>query len=225
MRIPIISIILLGSLLGGCDTPTTTPFHGGQDYDYLSWLQSMTKIRVSFTAQTLLQTYLKQGTLDHGNKTDQWLLREEDYEKSDSIISIVWQDSAFSARGSFAFRELDPSFAIEGDDGNNSVMSGTFHQSTKTISDLLCIFQKCEGCQDPNNYISDYAFIKTSNVGLESLSEDSISFVMTGGEGAGALGFAHDEVSYTTYIKQIKMTAFDTLGTVSPPVCRVVFYH
>lgn len=127
--------------------------------------------------------------------------------------------------GMFYSSSFDPSFTIASDCGDNSLIRGVYHSGTKLISDLLCLFQKCEGCQDPGNYKAQSAFLKTPGMELEALSEDSVSFIIKNWDaGAVSIGFNNDEISYSTYIRQIRMTAFDTVGKDYPPVCRAVFF-
>jgi hypothetical protein len=217
--------LLIGLLLcSGCDNPAVVPAGGGGS-DYLPYLQSMTKVSVTFTGQTLHHAYLKQGCLDPGNTSDLWLIRQHEYQNRDSAYTIIWQDSFFSTKACFILRQLDPSFTIASDCGDNSLIRGVYHSGTKSISDLLCLFQKCEGFQDPANYKAQSAFLKAPSIELEALSYDSVSFVIKNwGAESLSIGYNNDELSFSTYIRQIRMTAFDSLGKTYPPVCRAVFF-
>ncbi len=227
MRTTVFKLFLIGILLtSGCDNPSMTSLGGSSGSDYLSYLQTMNYVRVTYTGETLHHTFLKQGSLDGGNTSDLWLVRQHVFENRDSTHPLVWKDSQFSAQACFTLELVDPSFNIASGCSTQSLIRGVFHSSQKTVSDLLCQFQECEGCQDPNNYRAQNAYLKAQNLELESFSQDSIAFILKGWTGGSfAIGYNDDEVSYTTYLKQIQLTAFDTLGNNFSSVCRVVFYQ
>ena len=185
---------------------------------------------MTYTGETLHHTFLKQGVLDGGNTSDLWLMRQYIFENRDSTYPLVWQDSQFSTQPCFTLELIDtslidPLFTIASDCSPNSFIRGVYHNGSRRISDLLCQFQKCEGCQDPNNYKAQNAYLKAPNFDLDAFSDDSVSFsIKNWKSGALSIGYNDDEVSYSTYIRQIQLMGFDTLGKDAPLVCKIVFF-
>ena len=225
MRITSFKTFLLGLLLCfGCDNPTTLPIAGVGGNDYLSYLQTMKKVRVDFTGNTLLHFYTKQGSRDGGSSLDWWLVRQFEFQNRDSTYLLVWQDSEFSTHACFALREVDVPYTFASGCADASLIRGIYHSGTQTISDLLCMFQSLIGGTDPKNYQSQNASLQTSPMDFETASEDSVSFILRNFS-AGSIRPAYndDEVWTGTYIKQIQLNAFDTLGKDYPSFCRIVF--
>src|SRR2546423_96898 len=141
------SCLFLLLLCAGCDDRAVIPT-GISGSDFLPYLQGMNKISVSFTAATLHHTFLKQGSLDAGWNSYIWLIRQHVYENRDSAYTLLWEDSSFSSKACFFLRQTDPSFIIASDCGDRSLIRGIYHNGTHSVTDLLCMFQECEGCQD-----------------------------------------------------------------------------
>src|SRR5207247_568149 len=138
------------SLLVGCDAPILSPTVG--EYDYLPDLQAMKRISVRFSANTLHHSFIKQGELDPGVTSDIWLPREQIYQNADSLYTIEWKDSVFQTNACFLYRQIDPIFGISYGCSENSYIRGIYHSGSRSVSNLICFFQRCDNCQDPDNY-------------------------------------------------------------------------
>ena len=225
MRTTLTKAFLFG-LLGcaGCDQVLTVPTGPGGG-NFLPWLQTMNNVRVTYTGATNVHTFLKQGSLDGGNTSDVWLTRDLEFENRDSNYTLVWQDSQFSTKSCIVFRQKDPFYIFSSDCGDQSLIRGMYHSGANSISNLLCMFQNYHGGTDPNNYQEQGASIVVPSLELDSFGDDSVSFsVKNWKDGSISLAYNYDERAYGTYIKQRQLTAYDTLGTQYPQVCRLVFY-
>ncbi len=226
MKPTLIKAFFLGVLLCiGCENPTNIPRGGSGSYDYLSWIQTMNKVRVTYSGMTNLHGHLKQSALDGGNDQDFWQPREMEFRNTDSTYTLAWQDSQFSTHSCFVFRQIDPSFNLSNDCGDVSTVRGVYHPATKSISDLWCTFQRYNPGADINSYVAQVASLAAPEIELESYGDDSVSFAVKSWlPGSVAMGYSYDERSYGTYSRQMQIIGYDTLGTQYPQACRVVFF-
>ena len=207
----------------GCETPATAPI-GSSGFDYLPYLQTMNKIRVQYIGQTLLHYYTKQGTRDSGTDLDWWLVRQFEFQNTDTTYTLEWQDSLFTTRCCFAMQEVDVPYTFESGCSSSSLIRGVYNSTTKTVSNLLCMFQSLMGGTDPNNYQAQNASLQTAPLDFETASDDSVSFTIRNwSAGAVRPAYNDDELWTGTYIKKIQLLAFDTLARAYPPLCRIVF--
>ncbi len=185
----------------------------------------MSKVRVEYTGMTSLRSYLKQGSIDPGNSSDLWLLREMDFKNTDSLYTLSWQDSEFQAKSCFVFSQADPHFVLSNDCGDQTLIRGIYHNSAKSISSLVCLFKKYNPGADQNSFLAQNATLAVPFIDLESIGDDSVSFtVKNWAIGSLSLGYSYDEQAYGTYFRQMQLSGYDTLGMQYPEVCRVVFY-
>ncbi|MFI5263017.1 MAG: hypothetical protein ACHQM6_00720 [Candidatus Kapaibacterium sp.] len=224
MKPTIIKVLIAGLLIGsGCDQVLPVPAGSGSS-DFLAWMQTMTKIRVSYSGLIDLQYSLKQSTIDPGNNSDVWMPRELAFSNWDSTYTISWQDSQFQTRSCFVFRQIDPTFTLSSDCGTQSLIRGVYHASAKNISDLICMFENYHGGSDPNNYQEQDASLNAPIIDMDTFGDDSIVFTMKSWEaGSLAIGYNYDERAPGNYSKQMHLNTFDVTGASYPNVCRVVF--
>ncbi len=226
MKSALLRSFLLIFLAGaGCDQPLIEPVGAGSSSNFLPWLQTMNKIRVTYTGETDVHSFVKQGTLDPGNTSDLWLTRDLEFENADSTYTLNWQDSQFQTKACFTFRQSDPSFVFSSDCGDQSLIRGVFHAGSNSVTSLECSFQKYIGITDPNNYQTQTGTLFAPELDPDSFTDDSISFTIKNWKaGSISLGYSYDERAERTYIKQRQLTGYDTLGVQSPQICRLVFF-
>src|SRR5258708_3879335 len=135
----------------GCDQLLKPPPDPGSS-DFTGWLQSMTKVKVMYSGAIDIHTYLKQGSLDPGNTSDNWFPCELEFSNVDSTFFLTWQDSSFTTKSCSAFREIDPSFGLADACGDQSLLRGVYHSQSNSISNVLGMLQSYHGSSDPNNY-------------------------------------------------------------------------
>lgn len=224
-------ILLLAVLWIGCEDriPIATGPGGGADIS--SYLRPMTHARVEFRATTLLHVYSKQGSLDPGSNQDQWAERLYDFENYDSSYSIDWQDSVFSMRSCYRVVNLSTGGIEDTRCSGQSLIRGSCGQSNQEIHDLTCFVSDLEGASpgqlpDDNNYRQSYTNLSVPTMTLETVYDDSVSFIVNDESQWQRVGFSYadDERWYGTYITKLHVPQWDTLGVQTKPTCRIVFY-
>jgi hypothetical protein len=216
--------ILFGFLIfAGCDQPVRTPT-GAAGNDFQSVLQSMSKVRVTYSGMTDLHTSLKQSSIDPGAVSDLWMPRKFVYENTDSAYTITWQDSQFSTKACFLFGQLDPWYELASDCGTETLIRGTCNNSTLSLSSLVCEIKALTSFGQ-GNFQTESASLTAPTLELEKIADDSVSFVVKNfTPGSVALGYWYKEVEFVTFIREMQLSAYDTLGVQYPQACRVVFY-
>jgi len=220
---PALHKLLLAALImaSGCDQPTHLPV-GSVNTDFIEWMKTMTKIKVTYSGMTNLHSYLKQGVIDPGTTTDYWYPREMEFSNWDSSYTISWQDSVFETRSCFVFRQIDPPFTLSSDCGTTTMIRGIYHSSSRTVSDIYCMFRSYHA-SDQNNYQEQDATMILPAIDIESVGDDSLSFSLKNwNPGSLRIDYNYDEEAYTTYIRQMHLAGFDSSAADYPNSCRVV---
>src|SRR5947199_3368225 len=133
--------MLLAFFFLSCDYNPAIPIgSSGSGYD-LPYLQNFTKLRLTFSANMLQHSFIKQGTKDPGVAQDIWLPREIIFENEDTLYTIVWNDSTFQTKACVTYAQIDPFFGISYRCSNHSYVRGIYHSANKTVSDLTCNFE------------------------------------------------------------------------------------
>ncbi|HEY6172763.1 MAG TPA: hypothetical protein VIX80_10940 [Candidatus Kapabacteria bacterium] len=225
MSVYIKHIFLLFSLsiLVGCDEPGSAPRkYDGGNYSLTEYLRTMKKVKVTFIAGTNHRYVVDQGSLDSGSAQDIWFTRQYQFVNSDSAYSLSWQDSTFSTRTCFSLHVIDGMHQLEGGCDNNSLTRASVDDATKTITGLLCFYRSLDGKFDPTTYKSIDASLNSPRFVIDSLFEDSITFVATD-QISTTLSYKSEEVAYSTYKKTAELTEVDKTGGITKPLCRIVF--
>lgn len=192
----------------------------------------MTKVRVIFDATTLLHVSSKQSSFDPGSDNDQWARRIYTFGNYDPIYSIEWHDTEFSMKSGYTIVNRTTGNGIEDSRwSDQSLIRGHCGQTTMDITDLLCFVSVLEGYSpgqspSPDNYRQSYINLSIPHLTLESIFDDSISFVVSDPDVWRSVGISYsdDERWYSTFTRKLSITAFDTVGVESKPACRLVFY-
>jgi hypothetical protein len=214
---------LLFAVLLGCQSENMAYPVSAGDFDYLSYLKSLNKVRVEYIAKTVHHSFVKQGVLDPGADLYLTYVREYSFANLDSTYEIEWQDSLFTTRACFKLREIEPPGVEEKQCSTNSIARGVFHNHTMSISDILCAYQQFGGSGQDYSYF--YTSFRTPTIMLDSLFEDSVTFVIKNPlADSTILSYSIDEQAYGTYIRQENLVNSDSLRSSYPRVCRVVFY-
>jgi hypothetical protein len=217
----VLILVTAALFLSGCDNITRPSQDSG--FNYLPYLQTLNKISVRFSANTLQHSFIDQGSLDPGVTQDIWLPRELCFENLDSLYTIEWIDSTFQTKACFAYEQIDPIYGLSDGCGDRSYIHGTYHADTKSISNVVCYFEQCIGCQDPDNYKAEHALLRFPELSADTYGDDSLVFSAKDIKGISA-EYSDEEVYQRTWIKKIQMTGFDTLSTQFPVNCKVTFF-
>ncbi|MEP7234912.1 MAG: hypothetical protein ABI778_06420 [Ignavibacteriota bacterium] len=226
MKLTLTPVILFALFVySGCDQPTHPATGGTTDGAMLAWVQTMTKVKVTYSGNTNIHSYLKQGTRDPGNTADVWFPREMEFSNWDSTYTINWQGSQFQTKSCFVFRQINPSFTLSSGCGDQSIIRGTFDAQNNSISNIYCAFSHYQAGIDPMDYREQDASLLIPEIKMSSYGEDSIEFTVQDWKpGSISMGYNYNETAYTTFLKELHLRSYDTTGTEYPNVCRVVFY-
>jgi len=224
MSIYIKQIFLLISLsiFVGCDAPGSMPKTYSGDYSLTDYLRTMKKVKVTYIAGTSHRYEVHQGSLDSGSANDIWFTRQYQFLNSDSAYTISWQDSTFSSRACFSLHVIDGHYLLESGCDDNSLLRASVDDATKSISGLICFYHSLDGKFDPTNYKTVDASLSSPRFVIDSLFEDSITFVATDYLST-SLTYKSEEVAYTTYTKMSELTEVDKTGIITKPLCKIVF--
>jgi hypothetical protein len=233
MKSSVFIILLLATVFAfGCDDPMRPGLGGVGGTDMTGILKPMTKVKVSFIATTLLHVDFRQGGLDPGSEQDQWAERVYLFHNFDPSYTIGWDDSVFTIRACYSIINLTTGGGLEDSRcDDQSLIRGTCGHGSPTVNDLTCFVSHLEGYApgqppDPDNYRLSYINLTIPKLTLEAVYDDSVSYVISDAATWRAASFSYslDERWYSTFNKKLNVTQFDTLGAVSQPVCRLVFY-
>jgi hypothetical protein len=218
-------IYLLFSLgiIIGCDDPgSASRKYDGGNYSLTEYLRTMKKVKVTYIAGTNHRYDVHQGSRDTGSANDIWFTRQYQFRNFDSAYAISWQDSMFSSRACFSLNVIDGHYLLEGGCDDNSLIRASVDDATKTITGLLCFYRSLDGKFDATNYKTVDASLGSPRFVIDSLFEDSITFVATDYLST-SLAYKSEEVAYSTYKKTSELTEVDKTGVITKPLCRVVF--
>ncbi len=214
----------------GCENPG--PISTGHDSgsQLQQYLQTMNHVRVTLIGNTNHHSLVKQTSFDPGAEHDLWLPRKYCFANTDTTFILHWHDSAFTTSACFSAICLSPLGYIEYGCGGNTTLRGIYHSQENTVTELLSFYSELDnpqgGYPDDNNYRDRYASITIPRVELDSVFDDSITFIIKDQSlwQSVVLSYKSDEKYYGSFIRQQTYQGIDLNNTEYPPECRIVFF-
>ncbi len=191
----------------------------------------MNHVRVTITAKTNHHSFLRQTSFDPGVDQDSWLPRQYSFTNTDTTFILHWQDSVFTTSACFSAICLSPLGYIDYGCGGNTTLRGIYHLQDNSVTELLAFYSELDnpsqgGYPDDFNYRQRYASINIPRVELDSVFDDSVTFIIKDQSlwQSVMLSYNADEKYYGSYIRQQSYKGIDLNNIEYPPKCRVVFF-
>jgi hypothetical protein len=147
-------ILISIAALTGCETSTEPGRYKNGQISLSAYLKTMNTISVVYAGKTEHHYEVKQGSLDSGHSSNIWSLRRYLFMNNEPSYKLTWEGDEFSTRTCFELYDIENRSGIESGCEQSSLIRAEIDNDSKSIRNLLAMYRRSFGMNDPMNFES-----------------------------------------------------------------------